>query len=175
MSVLGSLCILRDSFASPMSRMKVFAISAFSMSVVSCSQPLPTPTEVAGIYAYRLSNGEIEVLTLSKDMEFRHTLFSDQSAFEAGSTTALLDEHGRWSLTRYGISLDISRIFQDDFASGQRLPKPEMTSYSDGSFGYWRQLDSGKYTDIVRNEATEYQMVRVKTPEDLKKCYWDYK
>jgi hypothetical protein len=145
------------------------------MLFVACDQRLPTVSDVAGSYAYRLSTGEYEVLVLFDDFSFRHRVYRDHATLVQGGPT-LLDESGKWSLSGDQIDLTMSELFKGDFAvPTARLAKPERIHFSGQVGGLpWVKRTSEGRAAIMRNDDVWYNMYRFEHPTVVEQIRWRY-
>ena len=127
-------------------------------------------SEVVGSYVYRMSTGEIEVLSLDQSMTFEHSLFANLDAF-ANGMAPLVHENGRWSLSGTGIDLNMDGFFQADFPTPEnRLAQPRPTAYT----ALWWRREGPHRAAIVRNDETGYIMFRVTQPAEVDEISWRY-
>ncbi len=140
----------------------------------ACDRRPMGQSEVIGTYVYRLSTGEVEVLSLEERGFFHHFLYPSGEAFNKGDNP-LLSEAGSWSANGSYISIKMWAIFESDFASPKnRLIKPEETLYSKSGALWWRRPTSKEPAAIVRNEDVWYVMYKLINPTEIDVMKWQY-
>jgi hypothetical protein len=146
-----------------------------TITITCCDRYRPHPlSEVIGSYVYRLSTGEVEVLTLNRDQTFRHDLYKDSADYKKGNDP-LFEERREWFLQDDAIRLHMSPIFNGDFpAQANRSTSPRLTDYSAEGL-WWEQHygDAGRAA-ILLNEERDYILYRVENPMEIDSMRWQY-